>query len=144
MADTDTSFKLIRIYLRDCSFESPAAPESFKVRTEPEIDLRMRVAARAIDAETYEVVLTASVTARAGGHTLYLCEAQQAGLFQVRGHEGAELERKLHKFCPKQLFPFLREAVASLILKGGFPPVVITPMKFDELYAASKSPSAQS
>ncbi len=143
MADENTSFKLMRVYLRDVSFESPSAPEGFLIKAEPEIDLRLAVNARALPDETFEVVLTGTVTARAEGRTLYLCEVHQAGLFQSRGNAAADLERRLHVFCPKQLFPFLREAVANLVIKGGFPPVVITPMRFDELYTSIKQPKAQ-
>lgn len=138
MSDENTMFKLLRVYLKDVSFESPAAPEGFMIRAEPEVDMNLRVNVRALPGEAFEVVLAATITARAEGATLYLCEVQQAGLFQSHGHEPASLERRLHVHCPRQLFPFLREAVANLAMKGGFPPLVITPARFDQLYNANK------
>lgn len=143
MAEDKGNLRLIRIYMKDASFESPSAPDAFKIKAEPAIDLVMSVAVRPISADHYEVVLTGGVTARAEGHTLFLCEAQQAGLFRARGYEGEDLQRRLHVFCPKQLFPFLREALANLTMKGGFPPVLIALADFDELYRSRKPAAAQ-
>ena len=143
MAESQGNLRLIRIYLKDASFESPTAPDAFKIKTEPAIDLAMSVAVRPISADHYEVVLTGNVTARADGVTMFLCEAQQAGLFRARGYEDEELQRRLHVFCPKQLFPFLRETLANLTMKGGFPPVLIALVDFDELYKSRKPGAAQ-
>ena len=141
MADDPANLRLIRIYLKDASFESPSALDAFKTKSEPAIDLAMSVAVRQISADHYEVVLTGNVTARADGVTLFLCEAQQAGLFRARGYEGEVLQRRLHVFCPKQLFPFLRETLANLTMKGGFPPVLIALVDFDELYRSRQQPA---
>jgi len=138
MNDESKGIKLMRVYLRDLSFESPAAPDVFKIKSEPEVELGLRIAAREVGGHLYEVVVTGTVTARAEGHTLYLCEAQQAGLFQVQGLEDEQLDRRLNVNGPKQIFPFLRETLASLTLKGGFPPLLISPPRFDELYAANQ------
>jgi preprotein translocase subunit SecB len=144
MADDQSNLRLIRIYLKDASFESPTAPESFKIKAEPTIDLAVRVNVRALNAENFEVVITGSITARAEGHTLFLAEAQQAGLVMAKGLAPEVLDRKLHVYFPKQLFPFLREALASLTMKGGFPPVQIALVDFDEQYAnRAKQPMAQ-
>lgn len=144
MAEDQAEIRLVRIYLKDVSFESPTSPDAFKIRAEPAIDLAMRVLVRPVSAEHFEVVLTGSVTARAEGVTLFLCEAQQAGLFRARGYEGKILDRRLNVFCPGQLFPFLREAIASLTMKGGFPPVQISLVDFNEMYESSKQrPAAQ-
>jgi preprotein translocase subunit SecB len=141
MAEDQGNLRLIRIYLKDASFESPTAPDTFKIKAEPAIDLAMSVAVRPISVDHYEVVLTGNVTARADGVTMFLCEAQQAGLFRARDYEGEELQRRLHVFCPKQLFPFLRETLANLTMKGGFPPVLISLVDFGELYRSRKQPA---
>ena len=144
MADDKPNLRLIRIYLKDASFESPSAPDAFKIKAEPAIDLAIRVAVRPVSPNHYEVVLTGSITARAEGVTMFLCEAHQAGLVMARGFEGEDLDRRLNVFFPKQLFPFLREAVASLTMKGGFPPVQIALVDFDELYLSrQQQPAAQ-
>ena len=142
MADEKPNLRLIRIYLKDASFESPSVPDVFKIKAEPAIDLAIRVAVRSISPNHYEVVLTGSVTARAEGVTMFLCEAQQAGLFMVHGYEGEDLDRRLNVFCPKQLFPFLREVLASLTMKGGFPPVQIALVDFDEMYRSREQQPA--
>ena len=144
MAEDQADMRLIRIYLKDASFESPAVPDAFKITAEPAIDLAMRVGTRPVSPNHYEVVLSGSVTARAEGVTLFLCEAQQAGLFRARGYEGELLEKRLNVYCAKQLFPFLREVLANLTMKGGFPPVQIALVDFDQMYRSSKQqPAAQ-
>lgn len=143
MAKDEGNLRLIRIYTKDASFESPSAPESFKVKAEPQIDVSIRLAIRALNAENYEVVLTGSVTARAEGLTLFLCEVQQAGLFMAKGYAPEVLERRLNMFCPKQLFPFLREAISNLTMKGGFAPVQIAFVDFDDMYAKRNPQQAQ-
>ena len=142
MAKDQGNLRLIRIYLKDASFESPSVPDAFKVKTEPTIDLSMRVNMRALNAENFEVVLTGSVTARAEGQTLFLCEVHQAGLFMAKGYSVEDLDRRLHIFCPKQLFPFLRESIANLTMKGGFPAVQIAMVDFDDMYAKRKQAPA--
>jgi len=139
----DQNMRLIRIYLKDASFESPATPGVFKIEAEPAIDLNIRVAVRQVSPENYEVELTGAVTARAEGETLFLCEAHQAGLFMARGFEAAELDRRLNVFCPKQLFPFLREAIASMTMRGGFAPVQISLVDFDKIYADRNKTAGQ-
>lgn len=139
---SNTNLRLVRVYLKDASFESPTAPDSFKVKGEPAVDLSVRVGARLVSAEHYEIVLTGSLTARAEGVTLFLCEAHQAGLFRVRGYDGEDLDRRLHVFCPKQLFPFLREVLANLTMRGGFAPIQIGLVDFDEQYRARKQQPA--
>jgi preprotein translocase subunit SecB len=139
----EENLRLVRIYLKDASFESPATPGSFKLTTEPTIDLNIRTAARQISAESYEVTLVGSVTARVEGETLFVCEVQQAGMFQIRGLEPAVLDKRLNVYCPKQLFPFLRETIASLTMRGGFPPLQIKMVDFDGLFAERSKTTAK-
>lgn len=143
MADDNANFGLLRIYLKDVSYESPSAPEVFKSRVEPKIEFRVHVTTRALGEDHHEVVVTGSVTAKTEDRTLFLCEAQQAGIFLVRGLEGEAFERRLQVYCPKQLFPFLRETMSNLTVKGGFPPLLLAPVAFEDLYVASKQPVAK-
>ena len=142
MSDTGKQFSIQRIFVKDISFESPATPEIFRLRVEPRVELAFRVEARALGEDRHEVVLAATVTARTEERTVFLCEVQQAGVFIARGVEPADLDELLNVACPTQLFPFLRELVVDLTVKGGFPPVLIAPVKFEEMYAASRRPAA--
>ena len=138
MSDAEKHFNIQRIYLKDVSFESPAAPDVFRQRVEPRVEMTMRVEARALGEDRHEVTLTATITARTDERTVFLCEVQQAGLFTARGYAGDELAELLNVSCPTQLFPFLRQTVLDFTQKGGFPPVLLAPVRFEDMYAASK------
>ncbi len=82
----------------------------------------------------YDVVLTVTVTARAGEKTIFLAEVAQAGIFQVRGVPQADLEPLLAIACPSILYPYAREAIADLVTRSGFPAVVLQPVSFEQMY----------
>ncbi len=133
-------FTLEKIYLRDVSYEAPGAPEVFLQQDPPRIDIQLGLSHRAFDAEQgfHEVVLAVTATARQQDKTVFLVEVQQAGIFRIRGLEGEALERTLEVSCPYALLPFLRETVAELVTKGGFPQLLINPVNFDALYAQKR------
>ena len=132
-----------KVYLKDFSFESPEAPGVFR-RTDwkPKTDLNLRSSHTAIDDNLHEIVLTVTIEAKEEDKTLFLLELQQAGLFEIGGYDGEELDAIIGSFCPNILFPYARETVASLIQKGGFPEFVLQPINFDALYFQSKQQQA--
>ena len=83
----------------------------------------------------YEVSLTVTVTTQLGEQTAYLAEAKQAGIFTINGFAEQELGPMLGSYCPNQLFPYAREVISDLIMKGSFPQLVLQPVNFDALYA---------
>lgn len=132
-----------KIYLKDFSFESPQAPDVFRQpEWKPQTDLNLRSSHTAISDDQHEIVLTVTVEAKDGDKTFFLVELQQAGLFEIAGYEGEELNAILGSFCPNMLFPYARETVASLIQKGGFPEFVLQPINFDALYFQAKQEQA--
>jgi len=132
-----------KIYLKDFSFESPQAPEVFRQSDwKPTTDLNLRSSHTAVSEELHEIVLTITIEAKAEDKTLFLVELQQAGLFEISGYEGEELSAIIGSFCPNILFPYAREAIGSLIQKGGFPEFVLQPINFDALYLQSKQQQA--
>ena len=127
--------RLDRIYLKDASFESPGTPDVFAEEWKPELNVDIGARTNGGPNGLFEVVLSATVRAkRAGGKTAYIVEAQQAGLFQVLGLTGELLQRALGTVCPTTLFPYLRESVDALVVKGGFPPLHLAPVNFEALY----------
>mgnify|MGYP006164886825 CR=1 FL=1 len=129
-------FSLQRIYVKDASFESPQAPESFRTQWKPQINLELNSRNAAIEEHLYEVVLNVTVTAKTEEEAvMYLAEVQQAGLFAVRGLAEEQLAQTLGAFCPNVLFPYAREALDNLVLKGSFPPLMLAPVNFDAIYA---------
>jgi preprotein translocase subunit SecB len=130
---------LQKIYVKDFSFESPNTPEVFtKGDWTPKTNLNLRSAHNPSHSDVHEVVLTVTVDAKHEDKTLFLVEIQQAGLFQISGYSKEEFEAIVGTFCPNTLFPYAREAVASVVARGGFPEFLLQPINFDALYAESR------
>ena len=128
-------FAIQKLYIRDASFESPGAPESFSFgKWEPKIDLNLTNDQKQVDGDLYEVVVSVTATVSVDGKTAFLVEVQQAGLFTIAGFDDQERKYLLGSQCMSILFPYLREAVTDLSVRGGFPPLVLTPVNFDALY----------
>ena len=126
--------EILKIYLKDASLECPSAPSIFNEQGQPQINVQLGSNAAAVAEDLHEVVLTLTVTAKVDDKTAYLVEIQQAGLFAIRGLSDEQLQHVLGAFCPNTLFPFAREALAALIGKAGFPPLLLNPVNFEALY----------
>lgn len=133
-------FTLQRIYTKDLSFESPGTPEVFRKSWQPKVNVDLNTKSNRIDEEdNFEVVLTITLTTKVDEDTAFLVEVQQAGIFTVRGFEGETLRQVLATACPNVLFPYARETIDNLCVKGGFPPVMLAPVNFEALYAQAVS-----
>lgn len=135
MSDSEQVFSIQKLYLKDASFESPKAPEVFTQEWKGNTSVQLKTEHQQIDEQHHEVVLHVTVETKSAEQTAYLVEVQQGGVFQVQGFEGDQLGHMLGAFCPNVLFPYVREAVASLVGRGGFPEVQLAPVNFDALYA---------
>jgi preprotein translocase subunit SecB len=133
---TDKQLAIQKIYVKDFSFESPQTPQVF-ARTDwsPKTDLNLRSSHTAGADDNHEVVLTVSIEAKDGEQTLFLVELHQAGIFHISGYNNEEFKALVGSFCPNILFPYAREAIATMISRGGFPEFVLQPINFDALYA---------
>ena len=128
-------FVMQRIYSKDLSFESPATPNIFKKQWQPKVNVELNTKSDKIDEQgNYEVVLTVTITSKVDDETAFLVEVQQAGIFMINGFEGEDLRRILGTAAPNILFPYARENIDSLCVKGGFPAVMLAPVNFDSLY----------
>ncbi|MEX1670324.1 protein-export chaperone SecB [Zhongshania guokunii] len=137
-------FALQRIYTKDVSFESPASPLIFTKAWKPKIQVDLNTRSKAVADNTYEVVLTVTITAKLeDDETAFLVEIHQAGLFMAEGIEGEQLRQLLGIACPNMLFPYLREAVDSLVVKGGFPALALQPVNFEALYRQAEEAAAR-
>jgi preprotein translocase subunit SecB len=134
VAAADPEFSVERIYVRDVSFESPRAPEVFREQWQPNIQLDINTRANNLGEERFEVILTVTVHAKAAGQTLMIVEVQQAGVFRIKGLAEDRLRRILATHCPGILFPYVRESVDSLVVKGGLPPLQLAPVNFDAMF----------
>jgi len=134
-AETAREFAIQRIYIKDISFEAPNAPQIFNTEWKPESNLNLNSEAKQVGDDSYEVVLSVTVTTKVDGKVAFLVEAQQAGIFRLVGFADEEKNHMLGSYCPNTLFPYLREVVSDLVTKGSFPQLVLTPVNFDALYA---------
>jgi len=128
-------FALQRIYIKDISFETPNSPAIFTEDWKPESNLNLNSNVTKLADDTYEVVLSVTVTTKVGDKVAFLVEVQQAGIFGVKGFPDAELGHMMGAYCPNVLFPYAREVVSDLVSKGSFPQLLLTPVNFDALYA---------
>ena len=126
---------LQKIYVKDLSFESPKAPMVFTTNVTPQTQLNVRSSAQEVAPDTTEVTLTITVEAKDKDTTLFLAEVAQAGIFFVQGYSADERSILVGSFCPNTLYPFAREAISELVIKGGFPPLLLQPLNFDAIYA---------
>ena len=133
-----------KIYVKDCSFESPQSPAIFRSSEwKPQTNLNLRSSHSVVEDHYHEVVLTITVEAQDNDKSLFLIELQQAGIFEISGYEGEEMQAIVGSFCPNILFPYARETIASIIQKGGFPEFVLQPINFDALYLQAKQQQAE-
>lgn len=123
-----------KIYVKDLSLEIPHAPQIFLERENPQIDLQLHTQAATLSEGVFEVVVTSTVTAKIGDKVMFLIEARQAGIFQIRNVAADDLEPILAVMCPNILFPYLREVVSDVSIRAGFAPVLLNPINFESLY----------
>lgn len=131
----EQQFNIEKIYTKDVSFESPNSPAIFAEKDwKPEINVQINTSHSTMGENLYEVVLTVTVTAKQGDKTAFLVEVKQAGAFMIKGFDDNSMGGMLGAFCPETLFPFAREAAASMVDKGGFPQMLLAPINFNAMY----------
>ena len=130
------------VYLKDCSYESPNGPRLPNNQAwEPKFQLNMNTATEELGSDVREVSLTVTLEAKQGDATLYLVEVKQSGVFSIAGASNEDLKRLIGSFCPSVLFPYAREAISHLVVKGGFPNFLLPLVNFEALFAqALESP----
>jgi len=128
------AFGIEKIYVKDLSLEVPNAPQVFVQAENPQLEIQVRNEAAQFADGLFEVAVTVTVTARAGEKTCFLVEVAQAGIFTARGIAPADLEPLLAVGCPTILYPYAREAISDLITRAGFPPVILQPVSFEQMY----------
>jgi len=135
MSDNQTPyFGIDRIYVKDISLENPQAPFIFVQSEGSEIETEFDSVANKLDENFFHVLLTATVTATSGDKVAFLVEVGIAGVFQIRNVPASELDPILSVTCPNILFPYAREVVSDLIVRAGFPPVLLSPINFESMY----------
>jgi preprotein translocase subunit SecB len=136
-----------RLYVKDCSFESPQSPKLFKGVWKPKLKIDLNNTVNKVSGDDFEVVLTLSITAELEDETAFLVEVQQAGLFMIKGVTEEQFGHAVNVTAASLLFPYIREAIDSLVMRGGFRPLPLQPIDFDAAYQqkmAQQSPPTES
>ena len=134
MSDEQPAFSIEKIYVKDLSLEVPNAPQVFLQADQPQVEVQLGQAAQQVQEGIFEVALKVTVSAKAGDKTMFLVEAEQAAIFQIRNVPEAEMGPVLGIVCPNIIFPYARETISDLINRSGFPPVLLAPINFEVLY----------
>lgn len=135
-------FSLDKIYVKDLSLEVPNAPQIFLNREQPNIELNISFNTEQIEEGVYQTVLHAVVNAKIGEQQMFLVEADQAGIFQLRNIPNEQIDLIQNIECPNMLFPYLRETVTDITTRAGFLPVVLAPINFAYLYQQKQAQEA--
>lgn len=127
---------LIAQYVKDLSFENPNAPQSLTAPGKPEIEVSVHTQTRRMDPERYETIIKIEITARQEAATMFMLEVSYGGLFAIENVPEDQLAAYCMIECPRQLFPFVRRVIADATRDGGFPPLMLDPVDFAQLYRA--------
>jgi len=133
-AGTAPVFQLQRVYLKDVSLELPHAPHIFLDQDQPQVDVQLEVTNEKVLDGIVEVVVRVTTTAKLKDKVLFLVEAKQAGIFEMRGIPDDQFEPIVGIVCPGIVYPYLRANVADLINRTGLPPVHLAEINFEALY----------
>ena len=140
MAEQDQSpvFQIQRIYLKDLSLEQPNSPQALLEQTQPQVDIQLAMAGEAVGPGLFEVTVTATVTTKVGDKVLFLVEAKQAGIFEIRNIPAEQQQGILGVVCPQMLSPYLRAIVSDICTRAGFPPILLAEVNFQAMFEAQQ------
>lgn len=135
-SQTPFEMQIQRIYVKDVSFEAPNLPTIFQQDWKPQLGFELDTETNQIGEDTYEVSLHINVqtTLEDSNDVAFICEVKQAGVFMIKGLEGIQLAHCLASKCPEVLYPYARELIASLVNRGTFPALNLSPVNFDALF----------
>lgn len=132
-------FQIQRIYLKDLSLEQPNSPQILLEQSQPQVEINLSLGAAGIADGIYEVTVTATVTTKVGEKVLFLVEAKQAGIFEIRNIPDEQLQPIVGIACPGIVYPYLRAIVSDLCTRAGFPPVLLAEVNFQAMYEAQQA-----
>ena len=140
MADQDQTpvFQIQRIYLKDLSLEQPNSPQVLLEQTQPQVDIQLGMAAEVVSPGIFEVTVTGTVTTKVGDRVLFLVEAKQAGIFEIRNVPIEQQQGILGVMCPQMLYPYLRAIVSDVCTRAGFPPILLAEVNFQAMFEAQQ------
>ena len=135
-------FQIQRVYLKDLSLEQPNSPQILLEQAQPQVDINLGLAAEPVADSVYEVTVTATVTTKVKDKVLFLVEAKQAGIFEIRNIPEDQLQPIIGIACPGIVYPYLRAVVSDLCTRAGFPPVILSEVNFQAMFEAQRQAQA--
>ncbi len=141
-ADEGPVFQIQRMYLKDLSLEQPNSPQILGEQIQPQVDINLAVSAEPVVEGIFEVCVTATITARGGERTVFLIEAKQAGIFELRNIDPQQMQLILGVACPTMVYPYLRAIVSDVCTRAGFPPVLLSEVNFQAMFEAQQQAAA--
>lgn len=139
----DPVFQIQRIYLKEASLEQPNSPAILLEQEQPSVDIQLGVEAAPLADGVYEVAVTATVQTKIKDKTVFLVEAKQAGIFEVRNLPQEQMGPIMGIACPQIVYPYLRSNVADIVQRAGFPPVHLAEINFQAMYEQQQAQQAQ-
>jgi preprotein translocase subunit SecB len=141
MADDNKNplFQIQRLYLKDLSLEQPNSPSILLEQATPHVDINLTLGAESIADGIHEVTVTATVTTKINDRVLFLVEAKQAGIFEIRNIPQEQVQQILGIACPGIVYPYLRAVVSDVCTRAGFPPVLLTEVNFQAMYEQQRA-----
>ena len=133
------TFQIQRLYLKDLSLEQPNSPRILLEQGQPQVEINLSLGAEPINEAIYEVTVTATVTTKVNDKLLFLVEAKQGGIFEIRNIPEEQLRQILGIACPGIVYPYLRAIVSDVCTRAGFPPVVLSEVNFQAMYEAQQA-----
>lgn len=143
MADQNPVFQIQRMYLKDLSLEQPNSPKILLEQTQPQVDINLGVSAEPVVDGIYEVCVTATVTTKVADKVLFLVEAKQAGIFEIRNLPQEQMQGIIGIVCPQMIYPYLRAIVSDVCTRAGFPPILLTEVNFQAMFEAQQQQAAE-
>jgi len=138
MADETPVFQIQRMYLKDLSLEQPNSPQILLEQAQPQVDINLAMAANGVADGIYEVTVTATVTTKVKDKVLFLVEAKQAGIFEIRHIPQDQMQGIISIVCPQMIYPYLRAIVSDVCTRAGFPPILLTEVNFQAMFEAQQ------
>ncbi len=131
-------FNIQRMYLKDLSLEQPNSPQILLEQQQPQVDINLAVSAETVADGIIEVTVTATVTTKVGDRTMFLIEAKQAGIFEIRNLPDDQMQAIVGIACPGMIYPYLRAIVSDVCTRAGFPPVILSEVNFQAMFEAQQ------
>ena len=142
MADETPVFQIQRMYLKDLSLEQPNSPQILLEQSQPQVDINLAMGTESVTDGIYEVTVTATVTTKVKDKVLFLVEAKQAGIFEIRHVPPEQMQGILSIVCPQMIYPYVRAIVSDVCTRAGFPPILLTEVNFQAMFEAQQQAAA--